>query len=101
MIDYQYEEEKEYAIFYARELNRPVILSILNRGYVETKDEAEALSAFFWDMVDKSIQNEKEGIKLKWPEKAEFWNEKLLHTFSGHLEAVGYLEVWDNEVDKQ
>lgn len=101
MIEYQFEEEKEYATFYAGDLDRPMILSILNRGYVETKDEAKALSIFFWDMVDKSIQNEKAGIKLKWPENAEFWNEKLLHTFSGHLESTGYLDIWDKEVDKQ
>ncbi|MEJ2373214.1 MAG: DUF4153 domain-containing protein [Sulfurimonas sp.] len=93
MIEYQFDEEKDYAIYYAKELHRPVVLSILNRGYVETEEEAIALSAFFWEMVDKSIENEKNDVKLKWEESAEFWNEKLLQTFSGHLEAVGFLDV--------
>jgi hypothetical protein len=101
MIEYQFDEEKDYAIYYAEVLERPIILSILNRGCVETKEEAVALSAFFWDMVDKSIENEKNGVKLKWVESAEFWNEKLLQTFSGHLEAIGFLDVWDKEVDRQ
>ena len=101
IIKYQFTEERAYAIHYAKELNRPIILSILNRGFVENRDEARALSTFFWDMVDKSIENENIGVKYKWPENTEFWNEKLLQTFSGHLEAIGFLDVWDEEVDKQ
>jgi hypothetical protein len=101
MIEYQFEEEKDFAINYAKELDRPIVLSILNRGFVETEEEARALSAFFWDMVDKSIEVEKQGASPKWHEGSQFWTEKLLQTFSGYLEATGYSDIWDQEVDKQ
>ena len=101
MLNYQFEEEKDYATYYAKELERPIILTILNRGQVKNADEAKALSVFFWDMVDKSIQNERNGVTLRWTESAEFWNKKLLHTFSGHLKSVGYTDIWDQIVDEQ
>lgn len=101
MIEYQFKEEKDLAIYYATELDRPMVSSILSRGFVETKEEARALSVFFWNMVDKTIEVEKQGTTQKWNEGSQFWTEKLLQTFSGHLEAIGYSDIWDEEVDKQ
>lgn len=101
MIEYQFEEEKDFAIYYARELDRPIVSSILSRGFVETREEAKELSKFFWEMVDKTIEFEKQGVGKKWNEGSKFWTEKLLQTFSGHLEVTGYSDVWDEEVDHQ
>ena len=101
MIEYQYKEEKDFAIHYATELDRPVVLSILARGYVENKEEAKDLSIFFWDMVDKTIEDKKSGATNKWQDESKYWTEKLLQTLSGHLEAAGYSEIWEEEVDKQ
>jgi hypothetical protein len=101
MIEYQFKEEKDFAIYCASELDRPIILLILSRGFVESEEEARALSIFFWDMVDKTIEVEKLGTTKKWNESSKFWTEKLLQTFSGHLEAIGYADIWDEEVDKQ
>jgi len=100
MIEYQYKEEKDFANFYAKELDRPVVLSILSRGCVETEEEARALSIFFWNMVEKTIEVENKGASQNRPEGSKFWTEKLLQAFSGHLEAVGYSDIWDEEIDK-
>lgn len=100
MIEYQFKEEKDFALYYAKELERPVVLSILERGFVETRSEAIELSKFFWDMVDKTIEQEKQGVKTEKTDN-KFWTEKLLQTFSGHLEATGFSDVWDEEVDNQ
>ena len=101
MIEYQYNEEKDFALYYANELGRPLIVSILNRGFVETGEEARALSDFFWEMVDKTIEEEKLGELNKFNENSKFWTEKLLQTFSGHLEATGFSNIWDEVVDNQ
>lgn len=101
MIEYQFEEEKEFAIFYAKKLERPIILSILNRGFIETREEAKELSKFFWNMVDKSIEVEIQGVGGEWDESSKFWTEKLLQTFSGYLEEAGYSDIWNEKVDKQ
>lgn len=52
-------------------------------------------------MVDKTIEVEKQGTTQQDTEGGKFWTEKLLQTFSGHLEAIGYSDIWDEEVDKQ
>lgn len=101
MIEYQFAEEKDFATYYAKMLNRPIVLSILNRGFVGTEAEAKELSIFFWNMVDRSIEDEQQGITGKWHSDSKFWTEKLLQTFSGHLEATGYSYIWDDEVDNQ
>ena len=101
MINYQFKEEKDFATHYAKELDRPIVLSVLSRGSVENKDEAKELSVFFWDMVNKTIEEEKLGITNKWNEESKFLAEKLLQTLSGHLEALGYSDIWEAEVDKQ
>jgi hypothetical protein len=71
MIEYPFKEEKDYAIFYAESLGQKNILEILGCGVVKSKEEAEDLSLFFWDMVDKSIENEKQGVNLEWDESAK------------------------------
>ena len=101
MIEYQFDEEKDFAAHYAKELNRPIILEILNRGYVESREEAKELSIFFWEMVDKTIEEETMVSRSQWSESSKFWTEKLLQTFSGHLEATGYSDIWENIVDDQ
>ena len=51
MIEYQFKEEKDFATYYAKELDRPIVLSMLSRDFVETEEETKALSVFFWDIV--------------------------------------------------
>ena len=65
-------------------------------------DETAALhiSEFFWTMVDSSINCTKEK-KYPWPDGAEFWNEKILTSLSGSLERLGFIQIWDDVVDKQ
>ncbi len=55
----------------------------------------------FWKMVDASIEDEENKTKLPWVEGAEFWNEKLMYSFSGYLERSGYESEWDEVSDKQ
>ena len=79
MIEYQFKEEQDFAIHYAKVLERPVILSILDRGCVSTEEEARALSIFFWDMVDKTIEIEKQGATKKQVDTYIFGMRKLIN----------------------
>lgn len=56
-------------------------------------EEAKRLSAIFWNVKDKSIENGKNGVRLKWVEGARFWNEILLMDFSVHIKAVRIIDV--------
>ncbi|WP_444892532.1 hypothetical protein ACJJIE_17725 [Microbulbifer sp. TRSA001] len=101
MITYKFPEEKEYAEFYAKKLDDEFILQFLQYGIILNKSQAEHICRFFWAMVDASIEDENNGVKLQWNEGAEFWNEKIMNSISARLEALGYEEEWENEVDKQ
>lgn len=53
-----------------------MVLEIHQRKHVRDADEATDLSEFFWRVVDASIEGERNGVGLPWPEGREFWNEK-------------------------
>jgi len=101
MIEYRFNEEPEYAQYFAEKLNDDRAIELLNKREVKTSEDAIYLSRFFWKVVDKSIEDEKLGIELPWTEGAEFWNEKLMNSISGYLERVGYESEWDSIVDEQ
>ncbi|WP_444996220.1 hypothetical protein [Aliikangiella sp. IMCC44359] len=101
MIPYKFEEELQYAIYYANKLNATKILDLLEQGKVASSSEAADLSEFFWEMVNASIEDEKQDVQLPWKEGAEFWNEKIMNTFSGYLEKSGYEKEWDDVFDRQ
>ncbi|KEQ17201.1 hypothetical protein [Endozoicomonas numazuensis] len=101
MIVYKFDEEVVYAEYYAKKMEDKRTAEILKRGSVSNTDEARHLSLFFWKMVDASIDDEKKDIQFPWEEGAEFWNEKLMNSFSGYLENSGYENEWEEIVDQQ
>ena len=101
MIRYRFNEEQEFALYYAKKLDDALTLEILQRGEVLSAQEAQHLSSFFWKMVDASIEDENNKVRLPWVEKAEFWTEKIMNSFGGYLERNGYEDIWEAEVDKQ
>ena len=101
MMTFKFDEEIEYAKYYADKLNNNIAKEILTKLEVSDASEAIALSNFFWDMVRASIEEEESGVKLHWDDGAEFWNEKLLQSISGYLERAGYESEWDKITDAQ
>ncbi len=100
-ITYKFSEELEFAKHYAEKLNDKITLSILDSGEVKNAKEARHLSSFFWNMVNKSIEDHNNKILLPWPEGSEFWNEKLMYSISGYLERVGFENEWEEISDLQ
>ena len=99
MIKYKFPEEREYVLHYAKRMSDSTALGIFETGEVNSIEEAEYLSRFFWRMVDKSIEDEEQGMPPLHVESNEFWNEKLLYTISGYLEREGYEDVWSTISD--
>lgn len=96
MIEYKYQEEKVVANFFASLLRDAKTLEILERGCVNSRDEAVHLSKFFWAMVNRSAQ----GVDLPCEGASEYWTEKLYNTLGGYLERAGFEEQWNDEIDK-
>lgn len=101
MIMYKFPEESAYIIHYAKKMNDTKALDLLQQGEVNSKEDAEYLSCFFWRMVDKSIEDEEQGVSSLFVESNEFWNEKIMYSISGYLERNGYEDVWKKVSDAQ
>ena len=99
MVHYKF-PEKNYIKYFAVKLKRDNVLYILERG-VSSKEEAEELSIFFWEMVDASVEEETQGLPSVQNESNEFWNEKIMYSIAGYLERAGYEDVWGNVSDQQ
>jgi hypothetical protein len=100
VIVYKFEEELQFAKYYAEKMNDKAVLEILKKGSVSNSNEAKKLSEFFWNMVDSSIEDHLNRINLPWQESSEYWNEKLMYSFSGYLEKAGFENEWDEISDK-
>ncbi|QFR38866.1 hypothetical protein A9Q91_01385 [Candidatus Gracilibacteria bacterium 28_42_T64] len=100
MIIYKFNTEREYAMYYVNKLNDSRVLKILKSGEVHSKEDALCLSEFFWNMVGASIQDKKAGLQFPWEGSAEFWEEKLMNSFSFYLEREGYEKEWDEVVNR-
>lgn len=94
MIKYKAKEEKDIAIHYAKLLGDSNALNILNKGYVENANEARALSAFYWNMVNKTVEEDKNGI-IREHENIDMWLEYLCNAFYIYLCNEGYENEWE------
>jgi len=101
MLTFKFPEEKTYLELFQSILQFTVVDELLAGKPVETSDHATEVAEFFWSMVDKSIELEKQGKLDEFPEGAEFWNEKLMYSLSGYLERVGFEAEWEAVVDRQ
>ena len=99
MIEYRYDEEKIIALHFADRLNDTTTKSIIEAGLVLSSEEATHLSKFFWEMVNKSVEDRDLGLSLPCDGGAEYWTEKLYNSFGGYLEQAGFEAEWDKEVD--
>jgi len=94
MIKYKFPEEKEIALHYARLLNDKEALLILEKNYVENKTEAKALASFYWAMVNKTVEEDHQGIKRNLND-IDMWLEYLCNTFYIYLSNEGYENEWE------
>lgn len=94
MIKYKSEEEKNVAIHYAKLLGNNNALDILNKGYIENANEAKTLSDFYWRMVDKTVEEDKNGVIREY-DNIDMWLEYLCNTFYIYLSNEGYENEWD------
>lgn len=94
MIKYKTQEEKDIAVHYAELLADNDALNILKKDRVENSDEARKLSVFYWNMVNKTVEEDKNGIKREC-ENIDMWLEYLCNTFYIYLSNEGYENEWE------
>lgn len=97
MIEYRFPEEKEILLHYARNMRDSSAERIIINGGVENDLEAEALTSFYWSMVDRAIEDGGVGISAIESEGVEPWMEYIFHSLNGYMVSNGYTAQWDKE----
>ena len=95
MIEYKFEEEKDFILHYAKKLNRPLVIKVIESGQAASSEEADALAQFFWDMVDEIVKDKKNGEVVAGQSDLEAWNEYVLESIRAYLRNSGYESEWE------
>jgi hypothetical protein len=97
MIEFRFEEERQIAIYYAKQIGDEVTLTILNNGVVQNAEEAVHLRIFFWNMVDLSVEDEKQKKEVPGYLKRESIMEGIMQSFRRYLISNGYESEWSDD----
>lgn len=101
MISFKFPEEKIYLTHFAKKMGDKKAIAFIQSGRVESEQDAEHLSLFFWRMVDQSIEDEEQNVPRLFNESNEFWNEKIMYSISGYLQRAGFEHIWERVSDAQ
>lgn len=94
MISYSNPAEKPTILHYAELMSDQLTKEIIHKDQLSNKDEALHLAKFFWRMVERSNQEDKET-----GESTEYILEKIIITFMAYFRSAGYGEVWESVED--
>jgi hypothetical protein len=97
MIEYKYPEEREILVHYAGKMRNEAVLNILKNGLVSNREQAFALSQFYWNMLDVAADDQGSGLLILEQEGIEQWMEYIFHSLNGYLVSNGYEDEWDQE----
>jgi hypothetical protein len=101
MIKFKFPEEKAFLTLYAEKMGDQKVITFIQFGRVESEQEAEHLSLFFWRMVDRSNEDQEQNAPRLFNESNEFWNEKIMYSISGYLQRAGFEHIWERVSDGQ
>lgn len=96
MIPYKTPKEKETILHYAKLLGDSQAEDIVVRDSLQNKEEAIHLAKFFWNMVDRSNIEDKDG-----GDNSEYILEKIIITFMAYFRSAGYEAEWDTITDER
>ena len=86
---------KEIALHYAKRLDRSTAQQIIIGALeISSKEEAEALTRFFWEMVDEAVEDEEKDNVIEGHSDLQSWLEKAMHIFTGYIKKQGFEEQW-------
>lgn len=98
MIEYKFEEEKEFILHYAKKLGNSTVQKIISDGGVSSSREANELAKFFWEMVDEIVKDKDEKAIVAGQTDLEAWNEYVFESIRSYLLSSGYEKEWDSHV---
>lgn len=103
MLDFSGKDQKaqQVCLHYAKQLRADNLLDIIEcSAPVASKEEAMALSRFFWQMLEAAAGDRDKGVEVLGESDLQYWMERSMNIISGYLESIGYDEAWDQVSDE-
>ena len=92
---------QEVCIHYAKQFGDKHLEEIVsNNVLVSSKEDAIALSKFFWDMLEASADDRDNGVEVLGELDLQHWMERSMNIFSGYLSSTGYEDEWQKVCDE-
>lgn len=89
------------AVHYAITLKNEFAYAVLTqKAEISSKKDAEALTRFYWEMVDQAVDDQENGTDIQGVSDLQFWMEKLLNIIMGYLKSIGMADVWNDVSDE-
>lgn len=92
---------KKLVLYYAQKLDSDLAHSIVSGdSNLSSKEEAESLAYFFWEMTNQAVEDENEDKVIEGISDLQSWLEKALYIFTGYFKKQGYEKEWAESYDK-
>lgn len=92
---------KKLVLYYAKLFNSDLAIAIVSGASdLSSKEEAESLAYFFWEMADQAVEDENENKTIEGISDLRSWLEKALNIFTGYFKKQGYEREWSEGNDK-
>ena len=95
MIQFSHDKEKEILLYYANLLNNQQVLEFVIEGFVKDQNQARSIAKFYWEMVDKSVEEDELGTGTY--ENMEKWLERIYTSLHIYFNNIGLVEDWESE----
>lgn len=95
MIQFSHDKEKEILLYYANLLNNQQVLEFVIEGFVKDQNQARSIAKFYWEMVDKSVEEDELGTGTY--ENMEKWLERIYTSLHIYFNNIGLEEAWESE----
>ncbi len=103
MLDFSGKDQKaqDVCLHYAKQLGKDELLDIIKcKAPVTSKEEALALSLFFWQMLEASADDRDNGAEVLGETDLQHWMERSMNIISGYLSRNGYEAEWEKVSDE-
>lgn len=96
MIQFSDKKEKEILLHYANLLSNRDVINLLQEGFVKDKNQVTSIAKFYWEMVDKSVEEDQLGNSGYG--NMEKWLELIYTSLHIYFNNLGLEGVWEEEI---
>lgn len=103
MLDFSGKDQKaqQVCLHYAKQLRVDNLIEIIEcKAPVRSKEEALALSRFFWAMLEAVADDNENEVEVLGEKNLQHWMERSMNIISGYLSRIGYEEEWEKISDE-